>query len=226
MKQSILLAGALVAAYCLAGSGPAAAKDDWEWWFTTPVSYRPTPEIRLNVEGLFRWKNDLKDIYYRSAITGGTYSLLPGIAVGGHFWYKEVRKDKDSPWVYTDTYVGNLDFQYQAADWLVLRENNRIEYDNTRYKWTLRVRPRLDFPLARLGLKPLIFYTENEFFFNFDFEDGRDTFSENRATIGANLQVLGPFGVTAAYRNVGKKSASTGSWDFTNVLFTSVRLSF
>ncbi len=224
MSKRLLIAAALAAA--LAVLPAAEAKDDWEWWFTTPVSYQPVSGVRLNAEGMFRWKNDMKDYYYRGVITGGTYSVLPWVTVGGHFWYKEVRRDTNSPWVYTDTYVANLNFQYRAADWLVLRENNRLEYDNEIYRWTLRMRPRLDFPLARWGLKPVTLFLENEFFFKFDFADGRDTFSENRTTAGANIAVAGPFGVTAAYRSRALKPVSTGSWNNTNVLVTSARLSF
>ncbi len=224
MKKRLLIGAILAAALAVMPS--ARAGDDWEWWQYFPAGFKPARDIKLDIEGIFRWKNDMKDIFYRSMIAGGSYSLGPWVSVGAHFWYKEVRKDKGSPWVYTDAYVGNLDFQYRAADWLVLKENNRIEYDNEVYRWTLRAKPRLDFPLAWLGLKPVTIYLENEFFFKFDYDDGRDTYSENRTTAGANVNVLGPFGITVAYRNVGKKSAATDSWDFANVLVTSAKLSF
>ena len=223
MRKILLAAGVLLT--ILAILPAAKAGDDWEWWFTTPVSYKLDQDVKVDAEGLFRWKNDMKDIYYRSGIAGGSYSLCPWVSVGAHFWYKEVRKAKGSPWVYTDTYVGNLDFQHQAADWLVLKENNRIEYDNEIYKWTLRVKPRLDFPLVWLGLKPVTLFLEDELFFKFE-TPGQDTFSENRVTAGATAKVLGPFGVTVAYRNVGKKAAYDQEWSYTNVLVTSARLSF
>lgn len=224
MSKRLLTAVALLAALtCL----PAArAGDDWEWWLYTPVSYKMAGDVKLDVQGMFRWKNDMKDYYYRGVIAGGSYALCPWVSVGAHFWYKETRKDKHADWVYTDTYVGNLDFQYKAADWLVFKENNRIEYNNNIHKWTLRLKPRVDFPLAGLGLKPVTIYIDNEFFLNFDFEDGRDTFSESRFTAAADVKILGPVGITVAYRNVGKKSAATDSWDFTNVLVTSAKLSF
>jgi hypothetical protein len=226
MRKSIWVIALLSIASLWPGGKPAAAKDDWEWWLYTPASFKPASNVKLDVQGMFRWKNDMKDYYYRGVIAGGSYSVLPWLSLGGHFWYKEVRKDKHADWVYTDTYVGNLDFQYKAADWLVLKENNRLEYDNNTYKWTLRVKPRLDFPLAWLGLKPVTLYVDNEFFFKFAYPDDRDTFSESRFTVAADVKIVGPFGATIAYRNVGKKSASTDSWDFTNVLATSAKLSF
>ncbi|MDP8235713.1 MAG: DUF2490 domain-containing protein [Candidatus Erginobacter occultus] len=224
MRKQLLIASALAA--FLVCQPAAEAKDDWEWWLYTPVSYKMAGDVKLDAQGMFRWKNDMKDYFYRGVIVGGSYSLCPWVSVGGHFWYKEVRKDKSSPWVYTDTYVGNLNFQYQAADWLVFKENNRIEYNNENYKWTLRVKPRVDFPLAWLGLKPLTLYVDNEFFFKFDLDDERDTFSENRFTVAADVKIAGPLGATVAYRSVAKQASSTGDWSNTNVLVTSAKLSF
>ena len=224
MRKCLITAAVLVAV--LASLTAARAGDDWEWWLYTPVSYKMVGDVKLDAQGMFRWKNDMKDYYYRGVIAGGSYALCPFVSVGAHFWYKEVRKDKESPWVYTDTYVGNLDFQYKAAGWLVLRENNRIEYDNEIYKWTLRVKPRVDFPLAGLGLKPVSLYVDNEFFFKFDLGDERDTFSENRFTVAADVKIAGPFGATVGYRSVAKQDSKTGDWGNTNVLVTSGKLSF
>jgi len=224
MRKQLLIASTLAA--FLVSLPAAEAKDDWEWWLYTPVSYKMAGDVKLDAQGMFRWKNDMKDYYYRGVIAGGSYALCPYVSVGAHFWYKEVRKDKSSPWVYTDTYVGNLDFQYKAADWLVFKENNRIEYNNENYKWTLRVKPRVDFPLAWLGLKPLTLYVDNEFFFKFELDDERDTFSENRFTVAADVKIAGPLGATVAYRSVAKQSSSTGDWGNTNVLVTSAKLSF
>ncbi|MFH1038118.1 MAG: DUF2490 domain-containing protein [PVC group bacterium] len=228
MKKHYLSAGVGLAAagYFFLSAAAGRAGDDWEWWLYTPVSCKVTKEVKLDVTGMFRWKNDMKDYYYRSVIASGYYSLLPWMDVGASYWYKESRKSKDTDWVYTNTYVGRINFKYSPAGWVTLKEANRIEYDNALYRWLLRVKPIAEFPLVWLGLKPVKLFVDNEFFFAFDYPDDRDTFSENRVTAGVDAEIAGPVGVSVAYRNVGKKSASTGNWDFANVLVTYAKLTF
>ncbi len=223
-----LAAAAMVLA--LAGlvipGGKARAGDDWEWWLYTPVGAKITKEVKADVTGMFRWKNDMKDYYYRSVIASAYYSLLPWMEVGASYWYKESRKTKDDPWSYVNTYIARLNFKYSPTDWLTLKEANRLEYDNAIYRWKLRAKPVAEFPLSWLGLKQIKLFVDNEFFFAFDYPNDLDTFSENRASIGVDAAILGPVGASVAYRNVGKKSASTGNWDFANVLATYAKLSF
>ncbi len=219
-----------VAVWCLACLiRPVAdgySKDDWQWWVYTPVSYKITPEVKADVTGLFRWKNDMEDFYYRGCLVGGYYSLTPWLSLGGHYWFKETRSSTQTPWVETNTFLVRADFKYRPVEWCVLQEANRLEYDTRIDRWKLRVKPKAVFPLDWLGLKGIGLFIDNEFFFAFDYQDDRDFYSENRATIGINAKVIGPLALAAAYRNVGKKSAATGNWDFTNVLATYAKLAF
>ncbi len=226
MRKLFLTGASLLAFSLFQPAGRAVAGDDWEWWLYTPASCRPAQEVKIDVTGMFRWKNDMKDYFYRSVISGGYYTPLPWLNLGAHYWYKESRSTTKSDWVYTNTLVGQVNLTYKLTRWLTLKESNRIEYDNLIYRWKLRVKPGVEFPLAALGLKPVKLYLDNEFFFAFDYEDDRDTYSENRLTAGVNVKIKEPLAVAVAYRNVGKKSASTDKWSYTNVLATYAKLAF
>jgi len=226
MKRIFLTGTALLALWFFLPAERVAGADDWQLWLYTPASCRPVKDVKIDATGMFRWKNDMKDYFYRGVITGGYYSLLPWMDLGAHYWYKETRKTTKSDWVYTNTLVGRVNFKYKLTGWLTLKESNRIEYDNRIYRWKLRVKPGLEFPLAALGLKPVKLYLDNEFFFAFDYEDDRDTYSENRLTAGVNVKIKEPLAVALAYRNVAKKSASTDRWSCTNVLATYAKLAF
>ncbi len=225
-RQTTWLLAVLAAGGLGSMVAPAQAGDDWEWWLYTPVSYRMAGEVRLDAQGMFRWKNDMKDYYYRGMIAGGSYAWRFWVSLGAHFWYKETRKSERSDWKCYDIYVGNLDFKCQAVTGVFLKEYNRIEYDNSSYKWTLRAKPRIEFSLSTLGLEPVTLYIDNEFFFKFDLDDERDIFSENRFTVAAAVKIREPFGITIAYRSVAKQSSDTGDWANANVLVTSAQLSF
>ena len=225
-RPMIWLLIALTVAILVGMVRPARAGDDWEWWLYTPLVHRMAGNVKLDAQGMFRWKNDMKDYYYRGVIAGGSYSLTSWVYLGAHFWYKETRKDERSNWKYYDIYVVNLDFNYQPGSGFSLKEYNRIEYDNALYKWTLRAKPRVEYSLSALGLKPVTFYLDNEFFFKFDLDDERDTFSENRFTAAAAVKIIESFRVTVAYRSVAKQDSATGDWGNTNVLVTSTQLSF
>lgn len=213
-----ILAGPLVSA--------ALADDDWEWWIETPVSVKLAPDLKADVTGLFRFKNDMEDFYYRSFLVGGYYTLTSWMEVGGHYWYKESRKSMQDEWVDADVAVARANFKYSPESWIVLRENNRLEFDFSLDRFLLRLKPVAEFPLGWAGLDPVKLFLDNEFFLAFDYADDRSTYSENRATAGAEVKVAGPASVIVAYRNVGKKASATGSWSFANVLVTSLKLAF
>lgn len=226
MRNFILVGVVLAAASLCLPVEKTEAGDDWQWWLYTPVSFKPTEEIKADVTGMFRWKNDMKDYFYRGVISGAYYSVTSWMDLGAHYWYKETRTSTDTPWVYTNVYVGRINFKYKPAHWIALKEYNRIEYNNHIYRWTFRIKPRVEFPLGWMGLKPVKLYLDNELYFNFDFQDNRDTYSENRFTVAVDVKIAGPVGATVAYRNVGKKSSATDSWNFTNVLVTYAKLAF
>ncbi|MCX6348984.1 MAG: DUF2490 domain-containing protein [Candidatus Aureabacteria bacterium] len=218
---------AAVAAVIYGPLVPAArAGDDWEWWIETPVSVKLNSNVKADIPGLCRFMNDMKDFYYRSFIVGGYYSLASWMEAGGHYWYKESRKSLQDEWVDANIAVARLNFKYSPASWLALKENNRLEFDFSIDRFTLRLKPIAEFPLGWAGLDPVKLFLDNEFFLTFDFPDDRSTFSENRATVGAEVQIAGPAAVILGYRNVGKKSAADGSWTFANVLLTSIKLAF
>jgi len=219
LPAAVLLIGML-----FPGSSPAG--DDWELWFYAPVSYKVSKEVKVDLTGIFKWKNDMKDYYYRSYLLGGYYTVAPWLDLGLHSWYKETRKTVDDDWAGSDTLVGRVNFSYKLTDWCVLKEQNRIEFNFSDDRFKLRMKPVVDFPLSRLGLKGIKLFVDNEFFFAFDYPDNLDTYSENRASIGLDAKVIDPFGVAVAYRNVGTKSASTDHWNFKNVLVTYAKLAF
>ncbi len=226
MRRSVIGAIALIAALSLLPVSRAIAGDDWQWWMYVPVSYKPGNEVKVDVTGLFRWKNDMKDFYYRGFLAGGYYTVLPWFDVGAHYWFKEIRPTVQSPWYETNTFLVRANFKYKLAEWWWVMEANRLEYDIKIDRWKLRIKPKAVFPLAWLGLSPISIFLDNEFFFAFDYPYDIDVYSENRATIGINAKVVGPFGASVAYRNVGRKSPATGDWNFTNVLATYVKLAF
>ncbi len=225
MRQKVLLM-ALLAAAAAWPAGRAAADDDWEWWIETPVSVKLTPNLKADVTGLFRFKNDMEDFYYRSFLVGGYYTLTSWMEAGGHYWYKESRKSLPDAWADADVAVARVNFKYSPDSWVILKENNRLEFDFSLDRFLLRLKPVAEFPLQWAGLDPVRLFLDNEFFLAFDYADDRSTYSENRATAGAEVAVAGPASVIVAYRNVGKKSATTGSWSFANVLVTSLKLAF
>lgn len=226
MKRFLIGAVVLIAAGGLLPARRVSAEDDWEWWVYAPVSCRVTPAVKADVTGMFRWKNDMKDFYYRSCLVGGYCTLTSWLDLGGHYWFKETRKTNRDDWVETSTFLVRANFKYKAADWCVLKEANRLEYDTRIDRWQLRLKPAVEFPLVWLGLPGIKLFADNEFFFAFDYQDDRDTFSENRVSVGVDADVVGPFGITVAYRNVGKKSASTGDWDYADILVTYAKLAF
>lgn len=102
--RKIIIAGMVLAAVCLfLQTEKAQAGDDWQWWLYTPVSFKPVKEVKVDATGMFRWKNDMKDYYYRGVITGGYYSVTSWMDLGVSYWYKETRKSTDADWVYTNT---------------------------------------------------------------------------------------------------------------------------
>ena len=204
----------------------AAAKDDWEWWIETPVTVKITPEVKGEIIGLFRFKNDMEDFYYRSFIVGPYYSFTPWLEAGAQYWYKESRKSLQDDWVDASIAVARLNFKFSPDSWITLKENNRLEFDFSIDRFTLRLKPIAEFPLNWMSLSAVKLFIDNEFFLTFDYADDRDTFSENRATVGAEVKIMGPVSLIAGYRNRGVKSASDDSWSFTNILLTQLKLSF
>lgn len=226
MKKFAISLAAGFLLFCALGAGWSPAGDDWELWLYTPVSYKVTKEVKVDLTGIFKWKNDMEDFYYRSYLLGGYYSVTPWLDLGVHSWYKETRKTIQDDWGASNTMVGRINFNYKLTDWCVLKEQNRLEFDFSKDRWKLRMKPVVEFPLTRLGLSWLKVFVDNEFFFAFDYPDDLDIYSENRVTTGLAAKVVDPFGISVAYRNVGKKSATTDQWDFTNVLALYAKLAF
>jgi hypothetical protein len=194
---------------------------DFQVWNTDVEEFKVNKTSKLSFEQEFRWGNNASDFYYQHYDIGYIYLLNDYFNFGGGFRYIKQKTDDKFRDV-SDPYLAAFMFWNPAG--FNLSNRIRIEYRYFDYQSDVSVfRNKLDIKLpwkfTRFGIQPMV---SDEIFFEFNGGD----LNENRLYAGLAFGLTKNLKGELCYMLRSTKNAGFGTWSYSNVLSTKLKLVF
>ena len=211
----------IVLALMLVTNAYAYDNHDFQVWNTDAEEFKVNKTSKLSFEQEFRWGNNASDFYYQHYDVGYIYLLNDYFNFGGGFRYIKQKTDDKFRDV-SDPYLAAFMFWNPAG--FNLSNRIRIEYRYFDYQSDVSVfRNKLDIKLpwkfTRFGIQPMV---SDEIFFEFNGGD----LNENRLYAGLAFGLTKNLKGELCYMLRSTKNAGLGTWNYSNVLSTKLKLAF
>jgi hypothetical protein len=198
---------------------PALARDDWQYWNNFQLKAPIYKELRLQVAGEQRIRDDFSDLFLANVSAGLLWQPYHFLEFGPFYKFEH---EKSSSGKRTDENRYYLEASLKWKRWgFKFKDRSRGEYRNIAGEDAFRYRNqfKIAYPLEikKLQVTP---YMSNEIFYDGD----KDEWNQNRFISGLTFRLTRFANVSVYYMLRSKRSGH--DWDEFNVLGSNFSLSF
>ena len=208
--------------FCLSKGSLAEARDDWEYWGSYQLKTPLQEKLDLKLTQESKVQNDISHLYLVNGTAGLVWKPKKYLSItpSYKFEYEEKSTGKN-----VDEHRPFLDIVLKTVldDWkLSYRHRAERRFLTDKGKWRFRNSIKVAHPVRIGGIGGWRFtpFASEEIFY----DAKKDTFNQNRATVGISQKLSKPLTLDLFYRVRSDKSGS--DWNERHIVGSELKLSF